>query len=282
MLKTNRTRTIRRLIQLGFAVFILVASVRHSLSAGHLPSTDAFCPFGAVETLWQFASTGTFVQKTHPSNLVVGIGLLLGAVLAGASFCGWICPFGALNDLLTWIRKKLRLPAIQVPGKLDKVLTLGRYLTLFGILYATIVTARLWFADYDPYRTIFSLGWLFEFNLFEHWPAYAISVGVVAGGLLVPRFWCRYLCPQSAILSLLQRISLIKVWRNEGTCIDCRRCDRVCPTRLDVSTASSVKGNCIGCLACVEACPVPDTLTVNLGRPTVKTQEAESCASANM
>ena len=58
MTKSTRTQTIRRLVQLAFAAFILTASVRHSLSAEHLPSTDAFCPFGAVETLWQFASSG--------------------------------------------------------------------------------------------------------------------------------------------------------------------------------------------------------------------------------
>jgi polyferredoxin len=267
MHKIKHTRVIRRVVQLGFAAFILVAAVRHSLGAEHLPSTDAFCPFGAVETLWQFASTGTFVSKTHPSNLVVGIGLLLGALIAGPSFCGWICPFGALNDLLTWIRKKLHLPEIRVPDRLDRVLVLGRYVTLAGILYATIATATLWFADYDPYRTIFSLSWLFEFDWLEHWPAYVIALGVIAGGLLIPRFWCRYLCPQSAILSLLQRISPVKVWRNAATCISCKRCDRACPTHLNVSTAEAVKGNCIGCLECVDVCPVGDTLTVNLGRP---------------
>ena len=267
MPKRDRTQLIRRLVQLAFAAFIIVSSVRHSLSTEHLPSVDAFCPFGAVETLWRFASTGTFVQKTHPSNLVAGIGLLIGAVLAGATFCGWICPFGALMDLLTWVRTRLRLPAVRVPARLDRVLTLGRWVTLIGILYATIATARLWFADYDPYRTLFSLNWLFEFDLSAHWPAYTIALLVLAGGLLIPRFWCRYLCPQGAILSLLQRISLIKVWRDSETCIDCGRCNRVCPTRLDVANARAVKGNCIGCLACVGECPVEGALVVSVGQP---------------
>jgi polyferredoxin len=267
MSKISRTQLVRRLVQLAFAVFILTASVRHSLSAEHLPSTDAFCPFGAVETLWQFASSGTFVQKTHPSNLVVGIGLLIGSVLAGATFCGWICPFGALNDLLTWVRKKLRLPELRIPLNVDRILSLGRYVTLVGILYATIRTATLWFSNYDPYRTLFSLGWLFEFNLAEQWPAYIIALVVIIGGLFIPRFWCRYLCPQSALLSLLQCISLFKVRRNASSCIECGRCDRTCPTRLPISTSKAVKGNCIGCLECVEACPVKDTLYVGLGRP---------------
>ena len=177
------------------------------------------------------------------------------------------------RDNFTALFHSVRLPEVRVPGRLDRVLTLGRYVTLVGILYATIATATLWFADYDPYRTIFSLSWLFEFNWLEHWPAYVIALSVIAGGLLIPRFWCRYLCPQSAILSLLQRISPLKVRRNAATCIDCKRCDRACPTRLNVSTTEAVKGNCIGCLECVDACPVQDTLTVNLGRPKAEVKE---------
>jgi len=261
----SRTRWVRALVQLAFASFILVSSVRHSTSAEHLPSTDALCPFGGVETLWTFVRTGSFVQKTHPSNLVLALGLLLGTVLAGASFCGWICPFGALNDLLSWVRKKLHLPQIQVPARLDKVLTFCRYVTLIGIPAITVATATLWFADYDPYRTIFSLSWLFEFNWALHWPAYLIALLVLAGGLLIPRFWCRYLCPQGVLLGLIQRFSLLKVWRDTGTCIDCKRCDKVCPYRLPVSTSRAVSGDCIGCLECVEACPVPGTLAVGLG-----------------
>jgi len=197
---------------------------------------------------------------------VLGIGLLLSALLAGASFCGWICPFGALNDLLTWLRTKLRLPELKVPARLDRILTLGRYVTLIGITYATIETAKLWFSGYDPYRTIFSLGWLFEFNLSENWLAYLIALGVIVGGLFIPRFWCRYLCPQGALLGLLQRISFIKIWRDPALCIDCGRCDRVCPSRLNVATADAVRGDCIGCLECVETCPKDGALTVGVGR----------------
>ncbi len=160
-----------------------------------------------------------------------------------------------------------------MPPRLDKILTYGRYLTLIGIPIATIATARLWFADYDPYRTIFSLGWLFEFDVAQHWPAYTIALAVIIGGLLIPRFWCRYLCPQGLLLGLIQRLSPIKIWRNPASCIDCGRCDRVCPSRLPVATSEAVRGDCISCLDCIEVCPKEGTLTVNLGRPRSLTQK---------
>jgi polyferredoxin len=171
-----------------------------------------------------------------------------------------------LNDLLTWIREKLGLSVIEIPTRLDQILTFGRYVVLVGVTYATIVTTKLWFSSYDPYRTIFSLGWLFEFNLAEHWPAYLIALGVIGGGLFIPRFWCRYLCPQGVLLGLIQRISVIKIWRDPALCIDCGRCDRVCPSKLDVAAADAVRGDCIGCLECIEACPKAGALTVGVGR----------------
>jgi polyferredoxin len=121
----------------------------------------------AVETLWRFITTGQFVPKTHPSNLILGAGLLIGIVLAGSSFCGWVCPFGALQDALTWLRKALHLPEVKVPAKADRILRYGRFVTLGLILLMTVSTVKLWFAGFDPYRTLFGLEWLVDFNLAE-------------------------------------------------------------------------------------------------------------------
>jgi NAD-dependent dihydropyrimidine dehydrogenase PreA subunit len=274
-IKQDPTRLIRRLTQFAFGTFIIVASVRHNLSAEHLPSTDAYCPMGGLETLWQLITKGTYVSKTHPSNIVLGLGLLIGTVIAGGAFCGWVCPFGAVQDLLAWVRRVLRLPEIKLPTTADRVLSYGRYLILIGILVATISSTKMWFADFDPYRTLFSLGWLFEFDWAEHWPAYVVTATVLTGSLLIPRFWCRYLCPLGGVLSLIQRISPIKVRRNPDVCIDCGRCDRACPIELPVSTPCSVSGDCIDCLECISSCPVPGALEVGAGRirPNLKSEE---------
>jgi polyferredoxin len=264
----SRTQMLRRLTQTGFGLFILVSSVRHYLVANeHVASIDAYCPFGGFATLWRWISSGgLYVQKTHQSNLVLALGLVVSVLLVGGAFCGWICPFGALQDALDWIRRKLHLPAIRVPARLDRILAYGRYVMLASILYATISTVRLWFADYDPYRTLFGLGWLFEFNLAEHWPAYAVAAGVIVGALLIPRFWCRYACPLGGAISLLGNLSLVRIRRNTTTCQGCAVCNVPCPVQIDVAQADpAVSAECIGCLACVERCPFPGTLDVTLG-----------------
>ena len=265
---TSRTQLLRRLTQAGFGLFIIISSIRHNLvSAEHLASIDAYCPFGGIETLWRWVSSGgLFVQKTHLSNLVLLLGLIAGVILAGGAFCGWICPFGAFQDLLDWVRRKLRLPEVQLPVRLDRILPYGRYVTLAGILYASIATVKLWFADFDPYRTIFGLGWIFEFNLAEHWPAYAVALAITVGAFLIPRFWCRYLCPLGGAISLLGNLSLLRIRRDATGCKGCNICNSPCPVKIDVAHADpAVSADCIACLACVEACPRHGALNVTLG-----------------
>ena len=146
------------------------------------------------------------------------------------------------------------------------MLTYGRYVTLAVILYATVATVKLWFAAWDPYRTIFGLSWLWEFNLSEQVLAYSVAVAILIGAFLIPRFWCRYLCPLGGAISLLGNLSLLRIRRDEAKCMDCAVCNAPCPVKIDVAEADpAVSADCIGCLECVEVCPCDGALSVTLG-----------------
>lgn len=261
------TDRIRHLTQLFFAGFILYTSVVHNTAAtdGTTASIDALCPFGGLETLWRWLVTGgQYVSKTHLSNLVLGLGLLIGVLFAGGAFCGWVCPFGALQDLLNWVRAKLHIKEILVPAKVDRILRYGRYVVLTFVLIQTITLVKLWFADWDPYRTIFGLGWLFEFNPAEAWGAYLIAAFILVASLFIERAWCRYLCPLGGAISLISKFSFLRIRRNGDTCKNCNVCAKPCPVKLPVATAKTISSECIGCLACVEACPKPGVLEVQI------------------
>ena len=270
--KTHKVTMIRRIVQAAFGLGLIGTSIAHNLIAEQtgaaIASAEALCPFGGLETLYRYFTSGLTLSKIHLSNLVMLAALMTGLLLAGNAFCGWVCPFGALQDGLTWLRKKLpaklRVKEIMVAPRADRILRYGRYLVLALILIQTISTVKLWFADFDPYRTIFGLGWLFEFNLEANWPAYTIALLVIGGSLLIERAWCRYLCPLGGAISLFGKLSFLRIRRTGESCKGCAVCERPCPVKLPVASADTISSNCIGCLECVAACPRHDTLDVRL------------------
>ncbi|MBX7214632.1 MAG: 4Fe-4S binding protein [Thermoflexales bacterium] len=262
------TQRTRHLVQLGFALFILISSVIHhtAIEDATTASIDALCPFGGIETLQRWiASAGQYVPKTHASNIILLAALVVGTLVAGGAFCGWVCPFGAAQDLLAWVRRKLKIKEVVVPAKLDRILRYGRFVTLAVILFQTITTIKLWFADFDPYRTLFSLDWLYEFNWIASWPAYLLTLGTLAATLFVERGFCRYACPLGGVISVLGRFSLFRIRRVATACKGCAVCDVPCPVKLNVAEADVISSNCIGCMACVDSCPVHATLEMKLG-----------------
>lgn len=264
-------RYLRWLLPGSILAFMFGRGLAHNLFPNaNVPSVDALCPFGGAVSLYRLIDSGRYLQKIHPSSLVLLIGLLASILLVGGAFCGWICPFGALQDWLQKLRRKLKIREVQVPEALAAKLSWLRYLVLIVIIYFTVSTGKLWFADYDPYRTIFSLEWLFTPAL-KHWPAYLITIAFLISAVLIRRFWCRFLCPLGALISLLQPLGLVKVGRNQEVCLDCGKCDRVCPVQLQPSKTSSPGSRCTSCLECIDACPVKGALNTYL-RPRKNTR----------
>lgn len=258
--KRHWTEFARPILQAGFVVYVLVAALLHNTSEVETPSLHTLCPFGAVETAWTLLTTGKFISKIHQSSVILGLGLLVSALMVGGAFCGWICPLGALHDFTSWVRRKLRIVEVQVPPTVDRILRYGRFVVLILIVYMSASTLKLWFGNYDPYHLLFGLGFIFEFNLAEQGIGYLITLGVIVGSLFIPRLWCRYLCPLGGLLSLIQRISPIKIRRNAEVCIDCKRCDRICPTKLEISTRQAITHDCVMCMRCANTCPAPGAL----------------------
>jgi polyferredoxin len=257
----------RHLVQAAMALFVIVVGVRHQLEEG-TPSVDALCPFGGVETLWTWITTGQLISKTHPSNLVLGAGLLIAVILAGNAFCGWICPFGAVQDALTWVRRRLHLPSVEVPERIGKLLGYGRFVVLALVIWMSVTTANLWFAGYDPYVTLFGLHWLFEPNLATMWLAWVILAAIVGLSLVVERAWCRFLCPLGGVLTVLNHVSFLRIRRSATACTDCNLCVKPCPMGIDASKpVKAVSADCIGCLECVAACPFKGALEVKAALP---------------
>jgi len=90
----------------------------------------------------------------------------------------------------------------------------------------------------------------------------------VIGSVLVRDLWCRYLCPYGALVGIVGRVAPLKVARDARTCIDCRKCTKVCPARLPVHAMARMDSvECTSCQDCVAVCPIRDCLAVRPARP---------------
>ena len=262
-------KRVRYAVMFGFLAFITWVGYRHQVLGGGpagVPTVDALCPLGGLESIYSYLSSGTWLRRVAPSALVlfaavVGITLLFGRV-----FCGWICPLGTIGEISAGLARKLGIKRKELPPSLDGALKMLKYVILAVILYYTWSLGTLAWRDYDPWAAWMHLAAGWDEIVSTPW-AFAVLFGLVIGaGLFIERFWCRYLCPLGAALAIFQKLSFTKVVRNRETCITCGKCDRSCPMGLaPMSAAKVADADCIACGRCTESCPVEKTLVFSFG-----------------
>ena len=213
--------------------------------------------------------------------------------------CGWMCPLGATQDFLGWIRKKAGLSYIELPRTFLNAFEKFKYfwLAFLFIMAIAIIIPSLGLIPFQkdlnlitcntcPGRIVFPLitndspGWFLFINPIN------IVLSVVAIIFLIifvlsffgKRMWCR-ICPTGALLSLFNKGCSITKEKNPEKCTKCGVCERVCP--LDNKKVFEEKNkkivnsyNCINCFRCVDKCPEPDCLKVKfLGKTIFKSKE---------
>ena len=174
--------------------------------------------------------------------------VLVSLVLWGRGlFCGWLCPFGALQELLAKVGSLTRLPQISVRHSLQKQAWVIKYVIAVGIiglaLYSPIWASKA--AEIEPFKTAISLH--FE----RAWP-YVLYASLLLGlGLFIERFYCRYLCPLGAVLALAGRYHLSNRLRRRPECgSPCHLCEHSCPIGAIPPTGVINMNECLQCLDC--------------------------------
>jgi len=247
---------------------------------------DAFTALQFMPSGWQQTSQ-VFPWLAIASFLIV-------SVLVGKALCGWVCPFGFIQDLVSFIKAK----KMEISPKTHEDMKLVKYLILGVTLFITVtfslakfykvhgsyeramgVFAYAPFTAVSPAETLFAVlpkmvrsfsnavaakpvlevlsGVLDLPPLF--WIQLFILIGVLILAAYVPRGWCRYLCPHGALMAVLNKFSFMGLKRDPVKCVkgECRECVKACPMQLRILEQPWEKFSdpeCIYCLKCVDAC----------------------------
>lgn len=228
------------------------------------PAASGACPIGSFQ-----AVVGS--SKFNFSYYVTGTLILLG-VLLGRFVCGFLCPFGWLQELLH------KIPGKKISTKKLKPLTYIKYVVL---LFAVVLLPVLVVNDVgmgDPFFCKYicpqgvlegaiplaianagirsALGHLFTWKL-------AVLIAVVVLSVLFYRPFCKWICPLGAFYALMNRVSLLGIRVDACKCVSCGKCSKVCQMDVDVVRAPN-HVECIRCGKCIGACPV-DAISYRYG-----------------
>jgi polyferredoxin len=257
------TKAIRQAVMAFFFLFLAHVAWDHQLKGGGprgTPSVEAYCPFGGLESLYQFLTTGGFVRRIEPSAMIIFAALVVLTLIGSRGFCGWICPFGSLQEWLGMLGKKIFGKRFNPTGAWDRRLKYLKYVILVVIVALTWHLGTLVFRDYDPFLAFFHLG----FGMSELPWAYAILGVVLAGSLYIERFFCKYACPLGAVLGILGKLGISKVHRDPTDCKSCNVCQAHCFAHIDFLNTTTIRDSeCNHCMECVAHCPKPNVLRVS-------------------
>lgn len=219
------------------------------------PAASGSCPIGALQ-----AAVGS--PQYRFSYYIVGFLLLLGMLL-GRAICGFLCPFGWLQELLH------KIPTKKFSSRKLKPL---RYLK-YGILVVMVCMLPVLAANDvgigDPFFCKYlcpqgvlegaiplslvnpsiraALGKLFSWKL-------SILLTIIVLSVLFFRPFCKWLCPLGAFYALLNRMSLFRMQVDRDKCVSCGKCAKACKMDVDV-TKTPNHTECIRCGMCIHACP---------------------------
>ncbi len=237
------TRVVGLLLLLALTTWAFV-SKRTSLRWVTLAATIAFLGFFdrgflSVSHILAGISSGPSVYVSDLSLMILVAFTVVTTVFWGRVFCGFLCPFGAIQDVMDrFVPKKIR-------REFSRPVHERALYAKYGILAIVLAPAVLglpftlyhWF---EPFGTVFF--WSPSILL------WAIAIGILAVSAVIPRFYCRYMCPLGAALAIGTLLAPFRIKRVEH-CTACKVCERACPTGAIAREKIDFK-ECVRCNTC--------------------------------
>ncbi len=237
----SRYRRLHRVVRTGFLLVTLgwlgwTAGVQLSIVN---VMNYAMAPFNHLDIGFYLA---------EPLMVIVAGYTLVSVLLIGRGvFCGWLCPFGALQELLGQLARALGVPQWSPPPAIEKRLWMGKYIAAAVVLVVTMtqIDQSGVATELEPFKTAITS------KFARAWPYVLYAGALLAIGLFSERAYCRFLCPLGGVLALLDRLHLINLLKRRPECGNpCRLCERACPVRAIEPSGKIVTAECFQCLDC--------------------------------
>lgn len=195
-----------------------------------------------------FANLGWAFYLAEPLIVILSVYTAASLLLLGRGvFCGWLCPFGALQELLANLARYLGLPQWTPSDWAQRKLWNVKYVALGVILFLVVAAPDIapLAEEIEPFKTAITA--IFARGL----PYVIYAVALLFIGLFTERAFCRFLCPLGACLALLDRLHLVDLLKRRPECGNpCHLCEKSCPVRAIVPSGKIVMAECFQCLDC--------------------------------
>jgi NosR/NirI family nitrous oxide reductase transcriptional regulator len=176
-------------------------------------------------------------------------------------YCGWLCPFGALQEFAGLLAKKLRIKQIKIKSEHHKWGQTLKYFILVGLLVSAFFSLNIAekLAEVEPFKTSITL------HFVRTWPFVVYAVLLLLLSMKIHKVYCRYLCPLGAGLAIVGRFPLFKLLRRRDECgTPCQLCKtKKCAIDAINKDGSIDYGECIQCLECVVTIENPNLCVID-------------------
>lgn len=211
--------------------------------------------FSQIKTVYIMFMKNEFDFIKALPNLIEVITIIPITILFGRFFCGWMCAFGAFNDFIYMIAKRIIKPKFKINTILDSILKYLKYVVLLFIVYFMWTKGSKLFDNSSPWDAFAQIP-QFSQVISDYALGFVILVFITIGAMFIERFFCKYLCPLGAVLTITSKLRLFKIKKLTDKCGKCRVCTNNCPMGIKLYKMEKVNtGECINCLRCTEVCP---------------------------
>jgi NosR/NirI family transcriptional regulator, nitrous oxide reductase regulator len=263
--KLAQSRRAHRIIRNSFLLFVLVWE--GWIAGGQLSILNIINYMQAPFRHFEF---GFYLAE--PLMVMIVIYTAISLVLLGRGvFCGWLCPFGALQELLAQLSRSIGLPHWNPPESVQKYLWLGKYVSAAIVLGLGALSIDMGsrVTEVEPFNTAITS------HFTRAWPYVFYACALLTIGLFTERAYCRFLCPLGGVLALADRLHLLNLLKRRPECgSSCHLCENSCPVKAISRTGKINTSECFHCLDCqVEyfddrRCPPLAAIRKRVVRPT--------------